>query len=93
MRLFALLLVLLFHAGAGAASFLPGGTYPEPECRSPLRPLPGDGPMEWRMYRADMLSYRQCVEAYLATAREDMERIRERMEKAVRDYNRESGNR
>lgn len=93
MRLFALLLLLLFPAGAGAASFLPGGTYPEPECRSPLRPLPGDGPMEWRMYRTDMLSYRQCVEAYLATAREDMERIRERMEKAVRDYNRESGNR
>ena len=40
-----------------------------------------------------MLAYRQCVEAYLATAREDMERIRERMDKAVRDYNRESGNR
>ncbi|MEI3479459.1 MAG: hypothetical protein V8Q84_10600 [Bilophila sp.] len=40
-----------------------------------------------------MLAYRQCVEAYLATAREDMKRIRERMDKAVRDYNRESGNR
>lgn len=93
MRLFALLLLLLFPAGAGAASFLPGGNYPEPECRSPLRPLPGDGPREWRLYRADMLVYRQCVEAYLATAREDMERIRERMDKAVRDYNRESGNR
>lgn len=93
MRLFALLLVLLLPAGAGAASFLPGGGYPAPECRSPLRPLPGDGPREWRMYRADMLSYRQCVEAYLSTAREDMERIRERMEKAVREYNRESGNR
>ena len=96
MRLFALLLLLLFvHLPPFPLDliYLPGGDYPEPECRSPLRPLPGDGPREWRLYRADMLAYRQCVEAYLATAREDMERIRERMDKAVRDYNRESGNR
>ena len=54
--------------------------------------LPGDSPMDWRMYRSDMEAYRQCVEAYLATARQDAERIRKRMEKAVREYNEESGN-
>ena len=64
----------------------------QPDCRSPLRPLPGDSPMDWRMYRSDMEAYRQCVEAYLATARQDAERIRKRMEKAVREYNEESGN-
>ena len=73
-------------------SLLPGGDYPAPDCRSPLRPLPGDSPMDWRMYRSDMEAYRQCVEAYLATARQDAERIRKRMEKAVREYNEESGN-
>lgn len=92
MRAFILLL-LLFPATAGAASLLPGGDYPAPECRSPLRPSPGDGLSEWRLYRADMLEYRRCVESYLAAAREDMERIRGRMEKAVREYNEESGNR
>ena len=56
------------------------------------KPLPGDSPMDWRMYRSDMEAYRQCVEAYLATARQDAERIRKRMEKAVREYNEESGN-
>ena len=48
--------------------------------------------MDWRMYRSDMEAYRQCVEAYLATARQDAERIRKRMEKAVREYNEETGN-
>lgn len=86
------LLVLLTPFTARAASLLPGGDYPAPDCRSPLRPLPGDGPMDWRMYRSDMEAYRQCVEAYLATARQDAERIRKRMEKAVREYNEESGN-
>ena len=86
------LLVLLTPFTARGASLLPGGDYPAPDCRSPLRPLPGDGPMDWRMYRSDMEAYRQCVEAYLATARQDAERIRKRMEKAVREYNEESGN-
>ena len=73
--------LLLLPFTAQAASLLPGGDYPAPDCRSPLRPLP-----------ADMEAYRQCVEAYLATARQDAERIRKRMEKAVREYNEESGN-
>lgn len=63
----------------------------------PRLPLPAAAsarrqPMDWRMYRSDMEAYRQCVEAYLATARQDAERIRKRMEKAVREYNEESGN-
>lgn len=91
MRTLLMLPLLLLPFTAQAASLLPGGDYPAPDCRSPLRPLPGDGPMDWRMYRADMEAYRQCVEAYLATARQDAERIRKRMEKAVREYNEESG--
>ncbi len=39
-----------------------------------------------------METYRQCVENYLATARQDVDRIRKRMERAVREYNEESGN-
>lgn len=90
--LFLSLFVLLLPVAAQGASLLPGGDYPAPECRSPLRPLPGDGPMDWRTYRSDMESYRQCVENYLATAKQDVERIRKRMERAVREYNEESGN-
>ena len=92
MRTLLMLPLLLLPFTAQAASLLPGGDYPAPDCRSPLRPLPGDSPMDWRMYRSDMEAYRQCVEAYLATARQDAERIRKRMEKAVREYNEESGN-
>ena len=86
MRTLLMLPLLLLPFTAQAASLLPGGDYPAPDCRSPLRP------MDWRMYRSDMEAYRQCVEAYLATARQDAERIRKRMEKAVREYNEESGN-
>lgn len=74
------------------ASFLPGGNYPSPQCRAPLRPFPGDRPLEWRLYRNAMASYRQCVTLYLETARQDIERIRNRMDKVVREYNEESGN-
>ena len=91
MRTLLMLPLLLLPFTAQAASLLPGATI-RPDCRSPLRPLPGDSPMDWRMYRSDMEAYRQCVEAYLATARQDAERIRKRMEKAVREYNEESGN-
>ena len=90
--LFLSLFALLLPAAAQGASLLPGGDYPAPECRSPLRPLPGDGPMDWRLYRSDMETYRQCVENYLATARQDVDRIRKRMERAVREYKEESGN-
>ena len=86
-------LVLLMVLPAAGASLLSGGTYPGPECRSPLRPLPGDPPIEWRRYRDDMDDYRRCVEAYLSVAGQDMERIRTQMRKAVREYNDESGNR
>ena len=61
MRTLLMLPLLLLPFTAQAASLLPGGDYPAPDCRSPLRPLPGDGPMDWRMYRADMEAYRQCV--------------------------------
>ena len=77
MRTLLMLPLLLLPFTAQAASLLPGGDYPAPD---------------WRMYRSDMEAYRQCVEAYLATARQDAERIRKRMEKAVREYNEESGN-
>lgn len=74
------------------ASFLPGGNYPPPQCRAPLRPLPGDRALDWRLYRNAMASYRQCVTLYLETARQDIERIRKKMDRAVRKYNEESGN-
>ena len=61
MRTLLMLPLLLLPFTAQAASLLPGGDYPAPDCRSPLRPLPGDSPMDWRMYRSDMEAYRQCV--------------------------------
>ena len=64
MRTLLMLPLLLLPFTAQAASLLPGGDYPAPDCRSPLRPLPGDSPMDWRMYRSDMEAYRQCVEAH-----------------------------
>ncbi|MEG1610369.1 MAG: UBX domain-containing protein 8 [Bilophila sp.] len=77
---------------AADTSLLQGRTYPPPDCRSPLRPLPEDGPRDWRRYRADMEDYRHCVAIYLDTAKQDIERIRKQMDKAVRTYNQESGN-
>ncbi len=92
MRVLLLCLLLLLPLSAQGASLLPDDGYPPPDCRAPLRPLPDDEPSDWKLYRADMESYRQCVEAYLSTARKDIERIRSRMERAVQDYNEESGN-
>lgn len=69
-----------------------GEPYPAPECRIPLRPRPGDRRADWLFYRREMLEYRRCVEAYLTRAREDMESIRDRMDKAIREYNEASGN-
>ena len=60
MRTLLMLPLLLLPFTAQAASLLPGGDYPAPDCRSPLRPLPGDSPMDWRMYRSDMEAYRHC---------------------------------
>ena len=42
MRTLLMLPLLLLPFTAQAASLLPGGDYPAPDCRSPLRPLPGD---------------------------------------------------
>lgn len=92
MRFLLLCLLLSLPLPARSASLLPDGGYPAPDCRTPLRPLPDDEPSDWKLYRADMESYRQCVETYLSTARKDIERIRTRMERAVQDYNEESGN-
>ncbi len=44
MRTLLMLPLLLLPFTAQAASLLPGGDYPAPDCRSPLRPLPGDSP-------------------------------------------------
>ncbi|AAS96329.1 hypothetical protein [Nitratidesulfovibrio vulgaris] len=96
MRLLLALLVggclLLAQLPAHAeGSLLPSGEYPEADCRSPLRPLAGDRHSEWMHYRNEMLRYRACVEAYVRTAREDMQRIQRQVDRAVRDYNREAG--
>ena len=96
MRLFCLvafIVVGMFFPSAGkAGSLLPGGAYPPPDCTSPLHPLPGDSPREWYSFRSDMARYRQCVERYLDTGRQDIARIQQQMEKAVREYNDASGN-
>ena len=96
MRLFCLVLLLaagmLFPLSGRADSLLPGGAYPPPNCTSPLQPLPGDSPREWHIYRSSMAQYRQCVERYLNTARQDIARIQQQMDKAVREYNDASGN-
>ena len=44
MRTLLMLPLLLLPFTAQAASLLPGGDYPAPDCRSPLRPLPGTIP-------------------------------------------------
>ncbi len=96
MRLFCIVFLIaagmLFPVTGKAASLLPGGAYPPPDCTSPLSPLPGDSPREWFTYRNSMARYRQCVERYLDTARQDVARIQQQMEKAVREYNDASGN-
>lgn len=94
MRYVFVIVLLVMTVGAVQAqnSLLPGGEYPAENCRSPLRPLGGDSAREWAAYREDMLRYRACVDAYVRVARDDMRRIQERIDKAVRDYNREATN-
>lgn len=68
---------------------LPGSEYPDAKCTSPLRPFAGDKAWEWDMYRQKMGAYRACVDAYVRRARADIEMIQGKIDKAVREYNRE----
>ncbi|WP_223380780.1 hypothetical protein [Nitratidesulfovibrio sp. SRB-5] len=68
---------------------LPGGEYPDAQCTSPMRPFAGDKAWEWDMYRQKMGAYRACVDAYVRRARADIEHIQGKIDKAVREYNRE----
>ena len=77
---------------ATADSLLPGNAYPKHDCRSPLRPLPGDPPREWLSYQQDMEVYRRCIQQYINTAQEDMQRIQQAAEKAAREYKSELNN-
>lgn len=77
-------------AGAQAqGSQLPGGDYPDAQCTSPLRPFAGDKAWEWDLYRQKMGAYRACVDAYVRRARADIEVIQGKIDRAVREYNRE----
>lgn len=71
------------------ATQLPGGEYPDAQCTSPMRPFAGDKAWEWDMYRQKMGAYRACVDAYVRRARADIEHIQGKIDKAVREYNRE----
>ncbi len=97
-----ILLVVLLCLAIGAAAVsslpapaladttqLPGGEYPDAKCTSPLRPFAGDKAWEWDMYRQKMGAYRACVDAYVRRARADIEMIQGKIDKAVREYNRE----
>lgn len=90
----ALCAVFLVAAGQPVRAAEQGNLpdYSGPDCRVPLRPLPGDGRRDWEWYRRDMDAYRVCVRNWLDAAERDLTLIRERMEQAVRAYNRESGN-
>ncbi len=68
---------------------LPGGEYPDAQCTSPMRPFAGDKAWEWDLYRQKMGAYRACVDAYVRRARADIEHIQGKIDKAVREYNRE----
>lgn len=68
---------------------LPGGEYPDAQCTSPMRPFAGDKAWEWDMYRQKMGAYRACVDAYVRRARADIAHIQGKIDKAVREYNRE----
>lgn len=70
-------------------SQLPGGDYPDAQCTSPLRPFAGDKAWEWDLYRQKMGAYRACVDAYVRRARADIEVIQGKIDRAVREYNRE----
>jgi hypothetical protein len=71
------------------ATLLPGGEYPDAQCTSPMRPFAGDKAWEWDLYRQKMGAYRACVDAYVRRARADIEHIQGKIDKAVREYNRE----
>ncbi|MEG6506809.1 hypothetical protein [Nitratidesulfovibrio sp. 1201_IL3209] len=66
-----------------------GGDYPDAQCTSPMRPFAGDKAWEWDLYRQKMGAYRACVDAYVRRARADIEIIQGKIDKAVREYNRE----
>ena len=70
-------------------SQLPGGDYPDAQCASPLRPFAGDKAWEWELYRQKMGAYRACMDAYVRRARADIEIIQGKIDRAVREYNRE----
>lgn len=85
----AVLLGMVPASARAEATLLPGGEYPDAQCTSPMRPFAGDKAWEWDLYRQKMGAYRACVDAYVRRARADIEHIQGKIDKAVREYNRE----
>ena len=60
--------------------------YPEHTCTKPFAPMYGSE-MSRRSYILDLEAYRDCVQTYIDNAKDDIERIKERVKDAVIEFN------
>ncbi|WP_411849419.1 hypothetical protein ACLB90_10340 [Stenotrophomonas sp. LGBM10] len=72
-------------AGAGVIgpSNMTASRYPEPRCQPPRR-ASGNSPSELSRYQSDVKEHFRCVEKYVEAAQNDIRRIQESMDEAVR---------
>lgn len=78
---------MLTAGTAGAAvigpSNMTASRYPEPRCQPP-RKASGNSPSELSRYQSDVREHFRCVEKYVEGAQNDIRRIQESMDSAVR---------
>ena len=86
----AFLFIILNSTYAHALVFGPSnfsfGGYEEPSCYDPYVPYGGDS-TSWELFKLDLETYTQCIKDYLEGAKNDRDRITEKMNEVIDDYN------
>jgi hypothetical protein len=59
--------------------------YPRADCREPNMPS-GNDRRDWKYFYRDFERYVSCMQRYLNNAERDIERIKEKTQAALRDY-------
>ncbi len=85
---------LCFLLGASSAyAMVFGGSnldllgYPKPNCTKPYRPSSFSDQYELDNYKSEYDTYIQCIKTYVDNAKNDIERIRESANDAVKEAN------
>ena len=84
----AILTLVPFDSGAyvfGPTNFSITG-YPEHNCHQPTAPY-GNDSFDWEMFKHDFDIYKACIEEYAEAAGKDRERVLEKANEAIDEFN------